>query len=261
MNTFKEQVEQGIKAPLAGIRFIKNYPTLLSYFAVPVLINTLVYSAGAYLFFSSLGPLLHKIFGDPQVWYLKALFIAAGIVFGAVFALILIITFTAVGLVIAGPFLEVISQKVDEIRLGRDPSPESSMVADIVKSLLGQIKKIIFFFLIQGLCLLVYLIPVFGQIGGAAVQLVVSFFFLAWEFWDFPMDRRKMTFAEKKKFLSDYKYTAVAFGAVCFVYILVPLLNFVMMPMSVAGATILISDLMGEKGTEPSEEKMTSEVF
>ncbi len=246
MKNFSEQISLGIKAPLAGIRFIKSYPTLLSYFAVPVLINTLVYSAGAYLFFSRMGPLLHWMFGDPQTWYFKALFVAAGIVIGAVFALVLIITFTAVGLVIAGPFLDVVSQKVDELRLGCDPSPDGSVVADVVKSILSQMKKIIFFFLIQGLCLMVYAIPVFGQIGGAAIQLVVSFFFLAWEFWDFPMDRRKMSFKEKKDFLFQYKYAAIGFGCVCFAYILIPLLNFVMMPMSVAGATILISELMEE---------------
>ncbi len=247
---FSEQVRRGIRAPLAGIFFIKNFPTLLSYFVVPVLINTLVYSVGAYFFFTRLGSLLHGIFGDPQTWYFKALFIAAGIVIGAVFALALIITFTAVGLVIAGPFLDLISQKVDEIRLGVDPSPEGTIISDIAKSLMSQLKKILFFFAIQFLCLMLYMIPVIGQIGGAAIQLVVSFMFLAWEFWDFPMDRRKMTFKEKKDFLFHYKYTAIAFGGVCFCYILVPLLNFVMMPMSVAGATILISDLMGETSAD-----------
>ncbi|MCZ7582506.1 MAG: EI24 domain-containing protein [Deltaproteobacteria bacterium] len=150
-------------------------------------------------------------------------------------------------MILAGPFLDVLSQKVDEIRLGRDPVPSGgSLVEDILRSLAGQVRKIVLFLLIQGLLLLVYLIPVIGQIAGAPLQAGVTFFFLAWEFWDFPMERRKMNFRAKREFLLRHKAQALSFGAVCFLYMLVPVLNFIMMPASVAGATVLVSDLLGE---------------
>ena len=242
-------IVKGIGAPLAGIRFLKDNPKLLRYFAVPVLINTIVYSAGGYLFFTRLPVLLHWIFGEPATWYMKAAYYAAGTVIAGVFALFLIFTFTAVGIVVAGPFLEVLSRKVDEIRFGRDPvQTEVPLLKSISLSLGGQVKKLILFLLIQGLLLLVYFIPVVGQAAGAPLQIAATFFFLAWEFWDFPMDRRGMNFQAKKDLLWRNKYQALAFGAVCGLYIMVPLLNFFMIPASVAGATLLVADLLNESG-------------
>lgn len=242
------EIKMGASSPMAGMRFLRDYPSLLGSFVIPVLINTLVYSAGAYLFFTNLGPLLHGVLGEAQVWYMKMLFYAAGLVLGAVFALVLVFTFTAVGMIVAGPFLERISQKVDEIRLGFDPAPPSeSFFKDIVVSCVSQIKKLMVFLAIQAACLVIYLAPIIGPLVAPPVQITVSFLFLAWEFWDFPMDRRKMDFAAKKAFIREHAAAALAFGAVCFCYLFVPLLNFVLMPASVAGATILVSNLLGEE--------------
>jgi len=247
------RVRRGAAAPLSGIRFIARNPRLVRYFALPVLINTIVYGAGAYIFFSKLPDLLNWIFGEPEVWYMKALFFVAGIIIAAVFALFLMFTFTALGIVVAGPFLDVLSRKVDEIRLGMDPAPEGgSFLREVRKVLASQVKKLLLFVLVQGLLLFAYLVPLIGEIVGLPLQVLVTFFFLAWEFWDFPMERRKMDFAAKKDFLKKYKIEAVSFGAVCFFYMMVPLLNFILMPASVAGATVLVSDLLEEKGPVPN---------
>ncbi|MCC6157767.1 MAG: EI24 domain-containing protein [Deltaproteobacteria bacterium] len=245
----------GLAAPLDGVRFMRANPKLMKYFAVPVAINTLVYSLGAWFFYSNLSALLHWIFQDPETWYMKLAFYALGFVIAAVFSLVLIFTFTAVGMILAGPFMEVVSEKVDEIRLGRKTAPQgTSLVADVVRSLGTQVKKIVLFLLIQGGCLLFHFLPVIGNIFATVMQTVVAFFFLAWEFWDFPMDVRRMDFARKKDLILRYKATALGFGAVCFVYMLIPVFNFIMMPASVAGATILVSKLLGEEPLPPTGE-------
>jgi len=238
---------KGIRAPLAGVRFLAGHPNLLRWFAVPVLINIVVYCAGAYLFFTRLASLLHWIFGQPETWYMKAAFYSVGTIIAGVFAVFLVFTFTAVGLIVAGPFLDVLSRKIDETRFGFDPAGAgSSVIRGIWVIAAAQVKKLILFLLIQALLLLAWLIPGIGQIVGAPLQLAVTFFSLAWEFWDFPLDRRGMDYRAKKEFMRANKMAALSFGAVCGMYMLVPLLNFLMIPASVAGATILVSDLLGE---------------
>ncbi len=245
----------GLAAPLDGVRFMRANPRLMKYFAVPVAINTLVYSVGAWFFYRNLSSLLHWIFADPETWYMKLAFYSLGFVIAAVFSLVLIFTFTAVGMILAGPFMEVVSEKVDEIRLGRKTAPQgTSILSDVVRSLGTQVKKIVLFLLIQGGCLLFHFIPLIGNLVATAMQTIVAFFFLAWEFWDFPMDVRRMDFARKKDLMLRYKSTALGFGAVCFVYMLIPVFNFIMMPASVAGATILVSKLLGEEALPPSVE-------
>jgi uncharacterized protein involved in cysteine biosynthesis len=117
----------------------------------------------------------------------------------------------------------VISQKVDETRLGIDPaSSGGNIVADILRSLGTQAKKLVLFILVQGACLLIHLIPVIGSIVGGALQFLTTFLFLAWEFWDFPMDRRRMNFAKKRELLFNNLGAAIGYGAVTFLYMLVP---------------------------------------
>ncbi|MCB9480018.1 MAG: EI24 domain-containing protein [Deltaproteobacteria bacterium] len=250
----------GFSAPWAGVRFIRRNPSLLRFFAIPVLINTLVYGTGGYLFFSYLPRLMNSFIKDPQTWYMELVWWVLAVIIGGVVALIFLFTFTAVGLVIASPFLEALSEKVDIIRLGGNPAPDDTgFITDILRSMASMGKWIFLFLLAQILCLFLHLIPVIGNIVGAACQFGVTFFFLAWEFWDIPMERRKMKFGDKWKFMKDNLTTALAFGAVISLYILIPLFNFVMMPTTVAGASILVSQLLGEQplsGDDPQADKI-----
>ncbi|MBZ0271340.1 EI24 domain-containing protein [bacterium] len=234
----------GLKAPLAGIRFLRTHPNLLRWYGIPVLINTVVYVAGGWVFFAKLPDILGWVFENPDAWWERILYYALGVVIGAIFGLILLFTFTAVGLVIAGPFLEVLSEKIDAERLGT-PAPDGlSFLADIPRIVGTQIRFLLMFLFVQAVCIVIYFIPVLGQIVGAPLQLFVTAYFFAWEFWDIPLERRKLDFRAKRNFVSANLGAALAFGAVISLYMFVPLLNFIMMPASVAGATILVGDIV-----------------
>lgn len=63
---------------------------------------------------------------------------------------------------------------------------------------------------------------------------------LALEFLDFPLGNRNLTFPEQRAWLRRHRPACLGFGTAVMLAALVPVLNFALMPASVAGATRLV---------------------
>ena len=71
------------------------------------------------------------------------------------------------------------------------------------------------------------------------------------QFFDYPLGRRRLTTRARYRFVNQHRAEAVGFGLAVFLTTLVPLLNFVMLPVAAVGATLLVRTLE-EEDARPS---------
>jgi CysZ protein len=63
--------------------------------------------------------------------------------------------------------------------------------------------------------------------------------FLPLEYAGFAMDRRNLRFSQRRALIWQHRWLMLGFGAAAFLTLLVPLLNFICLPVLVVGGTLL----------------------
>ena len=85
--------------------------------------------------------------------------------------------------------------------------------------------------------------PVFGQI----LWFLFSAWMMAIQYCDYPYDNHKIDFKRMKNHLSQHKGKSMSFGVMVNIFSLIPVVNFIVMPVAICGATSMwVSELRDE---------------
>ncbi|MDP3938174.1 MAG: EI24 domain-containing protein [Deltaproteobacteria bacterium] len=252
---------EGIGYTRRAFRLIRGDRALLRYAVLPFLINLAVFGLAIAAFVYWFGDLWHLASAwtesaRPEAWYWLPLYwllamvrwlIAAVLVVVAV--LILWISFTLVGNVIAAPFNKLLSAATER-SLGsvEEAGAEGgwrALLGEMARALSDETRKMGFFLLIQAALLPLNLVPLVGTIAYATLSLGFGALFVALEFTDYPMARRRIPFAERRRTVWRHRAVMSGFGGSLFLTFLVPGLNLLLLPLGVVGGTILYLDVAG----------------
>lgn len=236
---------RGLTYPFQGAWFIKNHPILLRYILIPLMINIIVFVVLISLSWHYGGILLNQVIPKEEAWYWSLVFYLSLGLLGLLLVLVVIFTFTVVGNLIAAPFNEVLSEKVEEIFLGKIPEnsyPNSSFFGTAFHlfrqtsfNLLENLKEIAFFAII-GLCMFfLNFIPGLGT----GLNMLWIWIFLAFEFLNYPLSRKSYSFRQKLRLIWDQKGLVSGFGLGVFLVLFIPVFNLACIPASVVGGTLL----------------------
>ena len=139
---------------------------------------------------------------------------------------------------IAAPFNGLLAEKVEQHLTGQtmDDTGLSDIFKDIPRTLGRELAKFTYYLpRALGFLLLFFILPVFGQ--------VLWFLFSAWmmavQYCDYPFDNHKVSFGDMKRVLRANKSQSFSFGITVSLASLIPILNFLVMPVAVCGATAL----------------------
>jgi uncharacterized protein involved in cysteine biosynthesis len=160
-------------------------------------------------------------------WIVKALMFASVLMLGAVIAI-------ATTMALASPVNEYISVRVERDLL-EGASGEVSW-RDMPRVLFGELAKALVVILIPTLLLLIPGINIFAG--------VVAAFLLGWDFYDYPLARRGWGFGRRVAFVTGEFWTVLGFG----LWLAIPVLHLFLLPLAVAGGTILNIEAMARKG-------------
>jgi CysZ protein len=155
-------------------------------------------------------------------------------------------TFTALSHLIAAPFNDLLSEEVELKVLGKkidDRFSWQKLTHEAWRAIKEEIKKISVFGLLQILILIFNLIPFIGQFVYAALSLTITWFMLAFEYVDIPMDRNQLEFFQKIKTLRSNLFLFLGFGLASSLLIIIPVLNLVFLPICVVTGTLLYTDI------------------
>jgi CysZ protein len=243
-----KRIVRGFAYAFKGLRHLVDHRDLWLLSALPILLNVALFVGGTAAYVHYFGRILHAFVGEPSIWHQWILYVFTAIILVAVFALAVVFLFTAIGAVIAAPFLDSLTERVER-SLGRPPAPAGvgAMLHSVQRSAVTAVIVIVLFVAAEAVLLALWLLPAVGQLLYAALAPLVAGFFLAAGFFDFPLSRRGLTPAQRMNFLWRRKGDAVGFGLAVFLTTLIPLLNFLLLPAAAVGATLLVLQIEAEE--------------
>jgi CysZ protein len=153
-------------------------------------------------------------------------------------AIVVFFSFTPIANVIAAPFNALLSEKIEIKLTGKAVSSSISFVAMVKMSVLSQLGKLLYIALWSLALLLFSLVPVINLIA-PLLWVIFGSWLLSLEYLDYPMGNHDLEFSTQKQMLAQRRGLALGFGGSVMVLTSIPLINFIVMPVAVAGATLL----------------------
>jgi CysZ protein len=230
---------KGIGYISEGLRLIRR-PGVRRYVAMPLLISVVIFStaivAGVHWLEILLGWLLGWLPGwlDWLRYLLWPLFALTGV-------LLVFYTFSLLTNLIAAPFNGLLAEAVERHLDGRtmdDAGGWRTLLGDILPSLFSELRKLLYFALRALPLGLLFLIPPVN-LAAPFLWALFSAWMLAIEYVDYPMANHLLHFAEQRKRLRGRKLLSWGFGGASLLMTMIPVVNFLAMPVSVAGATAM----------------------
>jgi len=237
------QPKSGMSYFVSGFSLIQT-KGIKRFVLVPLAINLILFVSAFYFLFADIGASIAWLVNLIPDWlgWIKdglayILWPLAVISVLLVFALV----FGTLANWIAAPFNGLLAEKIERHLTGQDLGDEGlmSIVKDIPRTLGRELSKLGYYLpRAIGFFLIFLFVPVFGQ--------VIWFLFSAWmmaiQYCDYPFDNHKVGFPLMKKALASERSRSMTFGMMVSVTSMVPILNFLVMPVAICGATSMWVD-------------------
>lgn len=236
MSVAQAGLRHGVQHALAGFRLIVQ-PGVRGYVAIPLAINVVLFVLALYgigaVFDWALGRFLA---GWPE-WLQQVLW--------AVFALLagvtVFFTFTIVANVVASPFNGLLAEAV-ETHLLRPGEPLvlswRRVLREAARSVLAELRKLVYIGLRALPLLVLSVIPMLNLLA-PPLWLLFGAWMLALEYLDCPLGNHGRLFPAALAEMRAHRRMSLGFGGCMTLVTLIPGLNFLAMPVGVAGATSL----------------------
>jgi len=224
----------GMSYFLEGFKLITK-EGLRSYVIIPLVINILLFSIATWysvdLFDSGVQWLLEAVpswlsFIKWILWPIFILTIGTLIFFFS----------NIVANIVASPFNGLLAEKTEAYlteQISEEPFRVSELLKVIPESIMRELHKLKYYLPRIIILTLLSIIP--------GVNIIV-FIFAAWmmaiQYIDFPMDNHKIMFNDMLSLIKKRNLSAIGFGGVVMLCLMIPILNFVVIPAAVCGATL-----------------------
>ncbi len=237
---------QGLMSNMDAFNLLSKHKGLSIYYILPFLLNIVILTGLILLTYNIIEPRLTGLFGwktDILIlsWLLKGIsFILKPVLF-MVISIIFMLCYTIIGSIITSPFTDYLALKVEEQVYGLnfdEPFSMGMIIKDIVRVIKNIIKLMILSMIIGFFAGFLNVIPVIGTILFMVVNFMITTFFLGFQFFDFPLERRRFGFSEKLKVLWKCKFMVMGVGTGFFVLSFVPLVGFLGLNNATIGATV-----------------------
>jgi uncharacterized protein involved in cysteine biosynthesis len=169
------------------------------------------------------------------------LWLAGMLLFAGLVGVMLVVALLVANL-LASPFLDALSRRVEALVTGRaEESPDEGWLAPLReggRAALEEARRTGFFVAVQLGLFLVGLLPG-GQLVAAPAMVLVAVLFLPLDYASYTLDRRRLPFREKRRWVLARIPLMLGYGGAAFLTCLVPGLNLLAMPVLVVGGTLL----------------------
>ncbi len=212
---------------------------------IPLLINMVFFSIAFYFIFKELEHYMDILIGWLPTW----LDWLSTVLWPLVVVTILIIfsfIFSTAANWLAAPFNGLLSEKIEllllkdkQVSIVDNDDGMMGIVKDIPRTLNRELQKLKYYLpRAIGFFILLWILPVVGQ--------VLWFLFVAWmmaiQYKDYPFDNHKIPFSLMKQTLQQKKGLSYSFGVSVTLFSMLPLVNLIVMPVAICGATALWVD-------------------
>lgn len=204
---------------------------------IPLLINIVIFSGAVWLAYSQYQSLMQKLLGWLPSWLAWVEWLLLPF-FALLIMLVIYYTFSIIANFIAAPFNALLAERVELKLKGGSALPTSgtSLVANIGKTLGSEVKKVLYMLKWMPLLLLITVIPGVNIIAPFA-WLIYGAWMYSLQYTDYPMGNHDLFMKDELPILRKHRGHALGFGAATTLITIIPVLNFLAMPVAVSGAT------------------------
>ena len=203
---------------------------------IPFLINLGLFSLAAKLLIDQLDTWIEQLLPGWLAWLEWLIWP----LFAIAIVLIVFYTFTIIANLIAAPFNSVLSARIEAIITGRPPEDinPDRFIKIFIRTFQSELKKILYAIKWFIPLIIITIIPVINIVAPFLWILFAAWFF-ALEYNDYPLANRGLFFDEVKSFNRNNRMRSLGLGTAVFILTSIPVINFLVMPVAVAGATRL----------------------
>jgi CysZ protein len=217
-----------------GLKLLAS-PELRKFIIIPMLINVVLYSAALTLGYFYISDLINQFIPSWLQWLswiLWPLFFISFFIAG-------FFTFTVVANLLAAPFYGKLSAKTLAMIKG-----QTSVVAEqpLAKVLFAELKRMGYLATRALPLLILSVIP--------GINVVAPFLwalFGAWgmalEYLAYPLENQGVLFSEQKNLVKSVRLGALSFGGLAVLGLTIPVLNIIVAPAAVIGATVYVHEI------------------
>ncbi len=218
-------VVRGFWMFVKGLKWLKQHPFCLLYLFMPSLLGLACMLGMGALFLEYRTDIVKALLFEPgSSWLWLALyFLCKGLLYLGALVLSLIFGLLLTN-ILAAPLYELVSVAVEKDVYGTAPSVS---VWQAIRLIPEELKKAL---LILVCSVAVFLIPGLNVLG-----LLVTAFLLGWDVYDYPMARRGWSLRMRLACVIKDFWAILGLG----LWLVVPLLHFVFIPIAVVGGTLL----------------------
>jgi CysZ protein len=233
MNLFK-----GFGYLVQGAQLLMQ-PGLRLFVLLPLLVNIILFAIGLGLLVSYVGGWMDGFVAWLPVW-LSGITWFLWVLFFSLFAMAVFLGFNLLANFIAAPLNGLLAEKVQLYLTGQSlgEASFSALLATIPRSLAREISKLTYYLPRLVILLIISFIPGLNVIA-PWLWLLFGAWMMAIQYVDYPMDNNAVKFRQMKTALSQQRMLHLGFGGGVSLLLMIPIVNFFVMPIAVAGATAL----------------------
>jgi len=216
---------------LRGLKYLGK-PELRKFLLIPVLINLVLFSTALALGYHYISGFIEQLIPDWLQWLNWILWP----LFFLCFFIITFFSFTLLANLMAAPFYSKLSASTLALLTGKPVAIEDQPVTKVIWAearRLGYLGlralPLIFLFIIPGIN---FIAPFLWAIFGAWA--------MALEYLAYPLENEGLLFTDQRQVARSVRLGALSFGGICIVGLAIPVLNILVPPAAVIGATIYI---------------------
>src|SRR5690554_4923188 len=222
-----------------GFHLIRQ-PGLRLFVVIPLVINIFLFGLLFYFLGELFGASIATAMGWLPDWaWLQSLDWLFWILYGAVIVLMLAYGFVIIANLIGSPFYGYLAELTEKHLTGQEVSTEdgwTAIIKDIPRALWREVQKIAYYLPRAIGQFIIGLIPVVNLVA-AVLWFLFNSWMMALQYVDYPADNHKVSFPRLRKDLAASRLSALGFGLPVALAAMVPILNLVVVPAAVCGAT------------------------
>lgn len=234
MSKLKGNPWQGANFFLQGLKRLKE-PGLRRYVLVPLLINAVLMGSATWWGIGLVNGWLESLANWLPSWLAWLYWLLMPV---AVLTLVVVLaySFSTILMVLMAPFSGLLSEQVDK-GYGNSIPPET--IPTMIKRTLWREMVKLGYLLPRYLGLLILsFIPVVNVVA-PALWLIFAAWVVALQYLDYPFDNRQLSFKQAKVSIGEDWLTALGFGGAVLLLLTIPVLNWLVIPAAVIGATMM----------------------
>jgi len=216
---------------------------------IPMLINIVLFSIAIWLGVSQFDTWLHSMIPSwlPN-WLLDWIMWLIWPLFASLLLMIIFFSFSIIANILAAPFNGVLAEAVELKLLGRSPKGINwkEIIKDAPSMVKNELRKLAY--------VLMWVLPLFTLSWMPVISIIIPIIWLLFSSWmlaidyhDYPMGNHQLKFPQQRALLKKKPTLALSFGFATLVATMIPIVNFLVIPAAVAGATALYLENLSEE--------------